>query len=334
MSHTTVDDYALTPASGISELAFSPWLVEPSPAASTMSRSSSLSGSDYMSTTPELMQTTSAHLGHTVMYQSVSQPEYMARDPNYVSNPEQAWHRQYNEGYVQPGPYMWNGSMYECAPLPPVEYYAPPYMTGGSSSSAPTAETQRATRPPPNSAPARSDAAESCSGSESDSDDSDYDDDDSSYSQSRAKSASKTKDPLFASMLKLGRWSVGDPFAQALEERRYHCHLIDEKHPERRPCNKRFQRPEHLRRHLKTVHGHQQPYQCKVPLCNRPFSRGDNLRDHYWTHLARGGRAGKNEKMTFLELKAILGPKERKLAKKLKQKLIKVERSKQIKSKL
>jgi|TARA_R110002003_G_scaffold244_4_gene17450 hypothetical protein len=38
--------------------------------------------------------------------------------------------------------------------------------------------------------------------------------------------------------------------------------------------------------------------------------------------------------MTFLELKAILGPKERKLAKKLKQKLIKVERSKQIKSKL
>ncbi|KAI0604604.1 hypothetical protein TUN205_11149 [Pyrenophora tritici-repentis] len=52
-----------------------------------------------------------------------------------------------------------------------------------------------------------------------------------------------------------------------------------------------------------------------------PFSRGDNLREHYWTHVERGGRGGKNRKMGFPELKAILGPKEKQLAKRLKRKL-------------
>jgi hypothetical protein len=50
------------------------------------------------------------------------------------------------------------------------------------------------------------------------------------------------------------------------------------------------------------------------------FSRGDNLRDHYWTHLSRGGRAGVNKKMTLEELKVILGPKEKKLIRRLREK--------------
>jgi hypothetical protein len=105
------------------------------------------------------------------------------------------------------------------------------------------------------------------------------------------------------------------------------------KNKTKQPCSQRFVRPEHLRRHVKTVHGNERLYICKVPDCLRPFSRGDNLREHYWTHLKRGGRAGKNRKMDFPELKAILGSKERKLAKRLREKLSK-QRGKQMKSKL
>ncbi|CAN9470822.1 unnamed protein product [Alternaria alternata] len=43
--------------------------------------------------------------------------------------------------------------------------------------------------------------------------------------------------------------------------------------------------------------------------------------NHYWTHLQRGGRNGKNDKMSLPELKAFLGPKEKLLVKRLKMKL-------------
>jgi hypothetical protein len=67
-------------------------------------------------------------------------------------------------------------------------------------------------------------------------------------------------------------------------------------------------------------------------VCPRLFSRGDNLRDHYWTHVNRGGRAGKNIKMSLTELKTILGPKEKLLVKRLKMKLHN-NQAKQIKAK-
>ena len=44
------------------------------------------------------------------------------------------------------------------------------------------------------------------------------------------------------------------------------------------------------------------------------------MRDHYWTHLDRGGRKGKNTKYSFVELKELLGPKEKKLIRRLRQK--------------
>jgi hypothetical protein len=122
-----------------------------------------------------------------------------------------------------------------------------------------------------------------------------------------------------------------DPFASTPEQRHYHCGLIDVNG--RHPCTKKFVRPEHLRRHVRTVHGREQPYTCQVPDCDKAFSRGDNLREHYWTHLSRGGRTGKNKKMDFLELKAILGPKQRKLARRLRMKLNK-QKEKQMKSKI
>ncbi|OAL07186.1 hypothetical protein IQ06DRAFT_8433 [Phaeosphaeriaceae sp. SRC1lsM3a] len=84
-------------------------------------------------------------------------------------------------------------------------------------------------------------------------------------------------------------------------------------------CDRRFVRPEHFRRHLRTVHGDQRDYHCKV--CRRAFSRSDNLKDHYWTHVKRGGRRGKNKKYSIEELRAILGSKEKALIRKLKAKL-------------
>jgi hypothetical protein len=88
-------------------------------------------------------------------------------------------------------------------------------------------------------------------------------------------------------------------------------------------CVKRFARPENVRRHIITVHGDKRDHRCKVPKCaTKPFSRGDNLRDHYWSHLERGGRNGTNDKMSLAKLKEILGPKESKLIKKLELRLI------------
>ncbi|KAH8622694.1 MSN2-like protein [Alternaria alternata] len=146
--------------------------------------------------------------------------------------------------------------------------------------------------------------------------DSESDDDDSSqqsfHSTSRGYRANSR-------VMKLGKWSTMPcSFPSASEPRPYVCHLEDKDHPGN-PCPKRFVRPEHLRRHVRTVHSAVRDHGCKV--CPRHFSRGDNLRDHYWTHLQRGGRKGKNDKMSLPELKAFLGPKEKLLVKRLKWKL-------------
>jgi hypothetical protein len=156
--------------------------------------------------------------------------------------------------------------------------------------------------------------------SDSESELSDSDDDDdaplhrSSYSTSRRSGAN-------SNVLKLGKWGADTssfPFITNTSDRHYQCPLED-KERAGHVCPKRFQRPEHLRRHVRTVHGNGRLDYCKV--CNRPFSRGDNLRDHYWTHVQREGRIGKNNKMSIPELKAILGRKERPLIKRLKLKL-------------
>ena len=182
---------------------------------------------------------------------------------------------------------------------------------------------------PFNQGHADSNGVDSSGGSDSDSDDSDYDDDSSQKSLQSTSMGSRAN----ASVMKFGPWGPPvDTYANVSEQRHYHCHFVDVNGTQR--CTSKFVRPEHLRRHLKTVHGSEHPYVCKVPVCKKAFSRGDNLREHYWTHLSRGGRAGKNEKMDFLELKAILGPKERKLARRLKMKLNNKQKEKQMKTRL
>ncbi|OBA23767.1 hypothetical protein METBIDRAFT_9996 [Metschnikowia bicuspidata var. bicuspidata NRRL YB-4993] len=44
-------------------------------------------------------------------------------------------------------------------------------------------------------------------------------------------------------------------------------------------CYARFQRPEHVKRHLKS-HSSEKPFQCDVPDCGRRFNRKDNLKAH------------------------------------------------------
>jgi hypothetical protein len=60
-------------------------------------------------------------------------------------------------------------------------------------------------------------------------------------------------------------------------------------------CQALFARPEHLRRHVHTVHEKKERLPCKVASCAKPFPRADNLRAHYWTHVKGHGRRGRNE---------------------------------------
>jgi hypothetical protein len=112
--------------------------------------------------------------------------------------------------------------------------------------------------------------------------------------------------------MRVDRWAVMVNTVQESGARGYVCDIPD--------CRTAFVRPEHLRRHFKSKHIPNRDFVCKVPECRTEFARGDNLRDHYWTHLLRGGRAGKNKKMTLPELKVILGPKEKKLIRRLRDK--------------
>ncbi|EGW30808.1 uncharacterized protein SPAPADRAFT_62673 [Spathaspora passalidarum NRRL Y-27907] len=44
-------------------------------------------------------------------------------------------------------------------------------------------------------------------------------------------------------------------------------------------CESRFQRPEHVKRHMKS-HSSEKPFQCEEPDCGKRFNRKDNLKAH------------------------------------------------------
>jgi len=154
--------------------------------------------------------------------------------------------------------------------------------------------------------------------SEGDSENDMCDDSDGSEGQSTSKTKSKVENPGFMT----SKWFIGRTNTCNDEESRcFLCPLTGHLDVRGKACNARFVRPEHCRRHVKTVHGEERDHHCKVPGCNKGFSRGDNLRDHYWTHLHRGGRIGRNDKMSLAELKAILGKSEKNLVRKLRMKM-------------
>lgn len=45
-------------------------------------------------------------------------------------------------------------------------------------------------------------------------------------------------------------------------------------------CGKCFKRGEHLKRHVRSIHTNERPFQCQWPTCLRLFSRHDNLNQH------------------------------------------------------
>lgn len=106
------------------------------------------------------------------------------------------------------------------------------------------------------------------------------------------------------------------------ETGKFECqHLVG---PQHTPCRKRFGRPEHLSRHIRSVHriGLKKLDVCRVPNCQRPFTRSDNLRQHYFIHLKVPKRKSNNPKLTWPEMKEILNTKkDRSLRRWLKAKL-------------
>ncbi|KAF2865376.1 hypothetical protein BDV95DRAFT_599834 [Massariosphaeria phaeospora] len=83
-------------------------------------------------------------------------------------------------------------------------------------------------------------------------------------------------------------------------------------------CPLRFVRIEHLRRHMR-VHEGVRSFKCRIPQCLKAFSRRDNYHDHYWTHVKRPGRGGRNQKMSIAAIGEIV--KDRRIVEKLERKL-------------
>lgn len=119
-------------------------------------------------------------------------------------------------------------------------------------------------------------------------------------------------------VMELEKWALTKSRLAAPRTELYKCPLKHKQCADS-PCSKKFERLEHLRRHVRTVHGDERPHTCKV--CFKAFSRGDNLREHYWTHVAREGKVGHNKRMAISQLKTILGPEERRLVRRLRNKL-------------
>jgi hypothetical protein len=322
------ETYAHTHASIAADLTFNPWLLELPPHASPVSRTSSLSGSENIATPPPFMEHTSVY--HMVDDAHQQAASYIMTDSSYVQNQELTWQPHMSQGCASlpPAPQAalpaWHGSSYGDPPMPPMDYYAHQFAGSPVQSyndnlvvlSAQVDEMRYQASIVAN--------ADDSTVSDSDSEDSEYEDDASSYSQSRGSRSNSGPNHTHSHatlVLRLGRWgALTDPHNRPAA-RNYPCTRVDQIGNHERQCERSFARPEHLRRHVKTVHGQLRPYVCKVPRCARAFSRGDNLRDHYWTHLQRGGRAGKNDKMSFAELKAILGKGDKRLMRRLKQRL-------------
>lgn len=163
-------------------------------------------------------------------------------------------------------------------------------------------------------------------GSDGDSDNDAYEDLDGFENRTTLKSG----DDVEKAGLMMSNWIIGGMNCYDRQEMRsFFCPLTGQPDVKGKTCNARFVRPEHCRRHVRTVHGDRKDHRCKVPMCNREFSRGDNLRDHYWTHLHRGGRLGRNDKMSLADLKEILGKSEKKLIGKFRMKMVKDQAKRQ-----
>ncbi|ORZ00697.1 hypothetical protein BCR43DRAFT_432607 [Syncephalastrum racemosum] len=49
-------------------------------------------------------------------------------------------------------------------------------------------------------------------------------------------------------------------------------------------CGKVFKRSEHLKRHIRSIHTLEKPFECPYQSCHKRFSRSDNLNQHIRIH--------------------------------------------------
>ncbi|RAR08935.1 c2h2 type conidiation transcription factor [Stemphylium lycopersici] len=319
---------------------FDPWMLEPPPCASPMSTSSSISHPESVSTPPytglpiyDAVHTAFHHMGDTPAGQNT-----------WANEAEPVWRPSY------PEPTAWDsqtfvlpchgGPSYEQRPLQSTpSFLTQPNMSASTQYMAyhtslqdmhhSTAQSVGPATIKVESHSKKGDENDDQSDSESEFSDSDDDCSSNKWSSSASKGV-RGKSNVF----RLDNFpGIMDPMHTTLSQRAYECPLVNGPKAEG-ACRKRFNRPEHLRRHMRTVHTDVRDYICQVPGCNRPFSRSDNLREHYWTHLSRGGRQGKNRKMSFQEIRKILGPKQKQLLRRLKTKLNSQKQKNGMKAKL
>jgi hypothetical protein len=76
-------------------------------------------------------------------------------------------------------------------------------------------------------------------------------------------------------------------------------------------CSQKIARPEHLKRHVKSVHplDPSSGFKCKFPKCNKRLKRKDSVLPHYLTHVTsqHAKRRGKNNKVELVEFEKIVG---------------------------
>ncbi|KAF9695629.1 hypothetical protein EKO04_006613 [Ascochyta lentis] len=326
------------PASRGAEGPLETWLMEMPPSTSPGSSRMSMSPSQGIATPPSDSFYSPPYPEHPQLYtyELLEQPQPLrtgsTSHPEWVDNAGN-WQQSYSEGD------NWSTQPFVAQPWTPSSYdgSAPPHVTSShtyASNAALTPFMYPAHDQFPTPEIAQTNPAVAISGDaledEGLRDDEDTSDGDSDWNEEESdyghagdlSSGSRSRANTRSSRIQVDRWAVPVNCIQQADTRSWKCDIPD--------CNTSFQRPEHLRRHVRSKHTDFKPYICKIPECTKPFSRGDNLGDHYWTHLQRGGRAGVNKKMTLSEIKLVLGPREKKVIRKLREKLQKhLEKEKQ-----
>lgn len=321
---TTPQEILNFPVTSIAESSLDPWLLDMPGTMSPVSSRLSMSPSQGIATPPSDGFYSPPYPEQLSLpaYHPLEQPQPVrlcsTSHPNWVNSGEN-WDRTYAESE------LWGTQPFVAQPWASNSYdgYASPNMpishTHASNNSLPLYTFAMQSQFPVPEVIQSTAVIDSPAGEDDDDDedlsseDSNWDEENSDYSKCQSSSPGsrpKTK----TTGVREGRWMIPTCSIQQSETRGYLCNSSG--------CSSAFVRPEHLRRHIKSKHSGEKEYLCVIPGCSTSaFSRGDNLRDHYWTHLQRGGRSGKNRKYTLQELRAILGPKEKPLIRRLREKL-------------
>ncbi|KAH9869890.1 hypothetical protein J1614_006811 [Plenodomus biglobosus] len=316
-THGFKRDYTNTPPPGALHTTLGQWMLQGQSCGSPLSTMSSLSPSESIATPPPYPD--QLPLAGYYLDERQHQPcqDSAVGCASYGSVAKVHWESQcattnnWNEHSMAPG---WPNDIYPGLPLPATEPFvssipviAPPaFSLPSTSTSHSTTNHLFATAPRFQSNEADSDTSDS----------------ESEASNTDIHEPGRTPNSHTTPHFTITKWDLSStpPYTRQ-QSHPFPCPLTGHLDTRGKLCTANFARPEHCRRHVKTVHGAAREYHCKVPRCERAFSRGDNLRDHYWTHLQRGGRVGKNDKMTLEELREVLGRGERRLVRRLRVKM-------------